>query len=92
MVPKSPRMKDCGQVEMTVSSVSSLHMPTWFDLLCSSGLLSIVWKTGLPSKAVFLLCLVVLEKVLMVDKLKSRGFHMPNRCYMCCCNEETSQH
>lgn len=46
----------------------------------------------MPTKAAFLLCLVVLEKVLTVDKLKSRGMQMPNRCYMCGCNEETALH
>lgn len=52
----------------------------------------IIWFPKMPSKASFLIWLVLLDKVLTVDKLQARGWHLVNRCSLCLSNEETASH
>lgn len=51
-----------------------------------------IWLPRFPTKAAFLAWEATWAKVLILDKLERWGWHLPNRCYMCGCAEESVHH
>lgn len=49
-----------------------------------------IWRSKLPSKACFLLWLLLFDKALTLDSLKKCGFHLANRWCLCGLNEESA--
>ena len=47
---------------------------------------------SIPSKVSFFAWEAAWGKVLTLDKLQRRGLHLPNRCFLCGCVEETIHH
>jgi hypothetical protein len=51
-----------------------------------------VWKVKVPPRVAFFLWTAALDRILMVDTLKKRGFTLGNWCCLCKMNEETTNH
>ena len=45
-----------------------------------------------PTKVVFFAWETMWEKILTLDRLQKRGWHLPNRCFLCGCEEENVNH
>ena len=50
------------------------------------------WVPCVPTKAVFFTWEAAWGKVLTLDKLQRRGWHLPNKCFLCGCAKETVHH
>ena len=48
-----------------------------------------VWVSCAPTKTTFFTWEAAWGKVLTLDKLQRRGWQLPNRCFLCECDEET---
>ena len=51
-----------------------------------------VWVGKIPTKIAFFAWEAIWGKVLTLDRLQRRGWHLPNRCFLCGCEEETINH
>ena len=51
-----------------------------------------IWVHCVPTKATFFAWEAAWGKVLTLDKLQRRGWHLPNRCYLCVRDEESAHH
>ncbi|RVW68652.1 Flowering time control protein FY [Vitis vinifera] len=51
-----------------------------------------VWVDKVPTKIIFFAWEATWGKVLTLDRLQRRGWHLPNRCFLCGCEEETINH
>ena len=51
-----------------------------------------IWIPCIPTKEAFFAWEAAWEKVLTLDKLKRKGWHLPNRCYLCGRDEESIHH
>ena len=51
-----------------------------------------IWMASVLSKVSFFAWEAAWGKVLTLDKLQRRGWHLPNRCFLCGCVEETIHH
>ena len=51
-----------------------------------------VWVPCVPTKAAFFAWEAASGKVLTLDKLQKRGWHLPSCCYLCGQNEEPIHH
>ncbi|RVW49859.1 putative mitochondrial protein [Vitis vinifera] len=51
-----------------------------------------VWVGKVPTKIAFFAWEATWGKVLTLDRLQRRGWHLPNRCFLCGCEEETINH
>ncbi|RVW97682.1 putative ribonuclease H protein [Vitis vinifera] len=51
-----------------------------------------IWVDKVPTKILFFAWEATWGKVLMLDRLQKRGWHLPNRCFLCGCEEETVNH
>ena len=51
-----------------------------------------VWVDKVPTKIAFFAWEATWGKVLTLDRLQRRGWHLPNRCFLCGCEEETINH
>ena len=45
-----------------------------------------------PTKVVFFAWEATWEKILTLDRLQKRGWQLPNRCFLCGCEEENVNH
>ena len=72
----------------TVSEAFSSLASGYAILFLAKG----VWVPSAPTKAAFYAWETAWGKVLTLDKLQRRGWHLPNRCYLCGCAEETIHH
>ena len=50
-----------------------------------------IWVPCVPTKAAFFVWEATWGKILTLDKLQRRGWHLPNRCYLCARNEESEK-
>ena len=53
---------------------------------------SIIWRSWAPMRVSFFAWEVSWTRILTIDQLKRRGWNMPNKCYLCKMEEETSDH
>ena len=51
-----------------------------------------IWVDRVPTKVVFFAWEATWGKVLTLDRLQKRGWQLPNRCFLCGCEEETVNH
>ncbi|RVX01752.1 putative ribonuclease H protein [Vitis vinifera] len=51
-----------------------------------------IWMDKVPTKVPFFAWEAVWGKILTLDKLQKRGWQLPNRCYLCDCEEENANH
>ena len=51
-----------------------------------------IWVHCVPTNATFFAWEAAWGKILTLDKLQRRGWHLPNRCYLCGRDEESAQH
>ena len=51
-----------------------------------------VWVGKVPTKIAFFAWEATWGKILTLDRLQRRGWHLPNRCFLCGCEEETINH
>ena len=52
-----------------------------------------IWVPCVPIKATFCFAWeAAWVKLFTLDKLQRRGWHLPNRCYLCGCDEESIHH
>ena len=51
-----------------------------------------IWVARVPTKVVFFAWEATWGKVLTLDRLQKRRWQLPNRCYLCGCEEETVNH
>ena len=51
-----------------------------------------IWVGKVPTKAAFFAWEATWGKILTLDKLKKRGWQLPNRCFLCGCEEENVNH
>ncbi|KAJ9707979.1 hypothetical protein PVL29_000172 [Vitis rotundifolia] len=51
-----------------------------------------IWMDKVPTKASFFAWEATWGKILTLDKLQRRGWQLPNRCYLCGCEEENANH
>ena len=51
-----------------------------------------IWVDKVPTKVVFFAWEATWEKILTLDRLQKRGWQLPNRCYLCGCEEENVNH
>ena len=52
----------------------------------------IVWNSWVSSRISFFTWEATWAKIFTLDQLKKRGWRIPNRCYLCKEEEETSDH
>ncbi|RVX09019.1 LINE-1 reverse transcriptase-like [Vitis vinifera] len=50
-----------------------------------------IWVDKVPTKVAFFAWEASWEKVLTLDKLQRRGWQLPNRCFLCGCEEENTE-
>ena len=53
---------------------------------------SIIWRSWAPMRVSFFAWEASWNRILTTDQLKRRGWILPNRCYLCKMEEETSDH
>ena len=53
---------------------------------------SIIWRSWAPMRVSFFAWEASWNIILTIDQLKRRGWNMPNKCYLCKVEEETSDH
>ena len=51
-----------------------------------------IWVHCVPTKTTFFAWEATYGKILTLDKLQRRGWHLPNRCYLCGQDEESAHH
>ena len=51
-----------------------------------------IWVDKAPTKAAFFAWEATWGKILTLDRLKKRGWQLPNRCFFCGCEEENVNH
>ncbi|RVW71996.1 hypothetical protein CK203_055047 [Vitis vinifera] len=51
-----------------------------------------VWVDKVPTKAAFFAWEAAWGKILILDRLQKRGWQLPNRCFLCGCEEENVNH
>ncbi|CAN1257445.1 Transposon TX1 uncharacterized 149 kDa protein [Linum perenne] len=51
-----------------------------------------IWLAGVPSKVQAFCWMVFHSKIASLDNLQKRGFHLANRCVLCCKDEESVNH
>ncbi|RVW65604.1 putative ribonuclease H protein [Vitis vinifera] len=51
-----------------------------------------IWVDKVPTKVAFFAWEASWEKLLTLDKLQRRGWQLPNRCFLCGCDEENVNH
>ena len=51
-----------------------------------------IWVDKVPTKVAFFAWEATWEKILTLDRLQRRGWHLPNRCFLCGCEEENVNH
>ena len=51
-----------------------------------------IWVDKVPTKVAFFAWEATWEKILTLDRLQRRGWHLPNRCFLCDCEEENVNH
>ena len=51
-----------------------------------------IWVHCVPTKATFFAWEATWGKILTLDKLQRKGWHLPNCCYLCGCDEESAYH
>ena len=51
-----------------------------------------IWVHCVPTKTTFFAWQATWGKILTLDKLQRRGWHLPNRCYLCGWNEESAHY
>ena len=51
-----------------------------------------IWVDSVPTKVAFFAWEASWEKVLTLDRLQRRGWHLPNCCFLCGCAEEYVNH
>ena len=51
-----------------------------------------IWVDKVPTKVAFFAWEATWEKVLTLDRLQRRGWHLPNCCFLCGCEEENVNH
>ncbi|RVW59538.1 putative dolichyl pyrophosphate Man9GlcNAc2 alpha-1,3-glucosyltransferase [Vitis vinifera] len=51
-----------------------------------------IWMNKVPTKVSFLAWEASWGKILTLDKLQRRGWQLPNRCFLCGCEEENANH
>ena len=51
-----------------------------------------IWMDRVPTKVSFFAWEAAWGKILTLDKLQRRGWQLPNRCYLCGCEEENANH
>ncbi|CAI0460668.1 unnamed protein product [Linum tenue] len=75
-------------------SVSSMYRALADDLFPGVANYPVVsiWKAIIPTKVCFFLWTLSHSKLRTIDKLKSWGLNLANRCDLCKCQEETADH
>ena len=71
----------------SVSDAFKVLTPSVTPLFLVKG----IWAPCVPTKAAFFAWEAAWGKMLTLDKLQRRGWHLPNRCYLCCHNEESKK-
>ena len=51
-----------------------------------------IWVARVPTKVAFFAWEATWGKVLTLDRLQRRGLQLPNRCFLCGCEEESVNH
>ena len=51
-----------------------------------------IWMDKVPTKVSFFAWEAAWGEILTLDKLQKRGWQLPNRCYLCGCEEENANH
>ena len=51
-----------------------------------------IWVDRVLTKVAFFAWEAMWGKVLTLDRLQKRGWQLPNRCFLCGCEEETINH
>ena len=51
-----------------------------------------VWVDKVPTKAAFFAWEAAWGKILTLDRLQKRGWQLPNRCFLCGCEEKNVNH
>ena len=51
-----------------------------------------IWVDTVPTKVAFFAWEATWGKILTLDRLQQRGWQLPNRCFLCGCEEETINH
>ena len=51
-----------------------------------------IWMDKVPTKVSFFAWEASWGKILTLDKLQRRGWQLPNRCFLCGCEEENANH
>ncbi|CAI0409584.1 unnamed protein product [Linum tenue] len=75
-------------------SVSSMYRTLVDDLFpgVANYPVASIWKAIIPTKVCFFLWTLSHLKLRTIDKLKSWGLNLANRCDLCKCQEETANH
>ena len=60
--------------------------------VASNFLKNNIWVDKVQTKILFFAWEATWGKVLTLDRLQRRGWHLPNRCFLCGCEEETVNH
>lgn len=68
------------------------HLTKWNNVLRPNFLMRQIWKAKVTPRVAFSAWEVCRECILTIDKLKTRGLAIPNRCYMCMQDEESCNH
>ena len=62
------------------------------NTVANNFLKSNIWVDKVPTKILFFAWEATWGKVLTLDRLQKRGWQLPNRCFLCGCEEETVNH
>ena len=78
----------CGASFTVSEAFNSLASGSAIILFPAMG----IWVPNAPTKATFFARETAWGKVLTLDKLQIRGWHLPNICFLCGCVEEIIHH
>jgi zinc-binding in reverse transcriptase len=72
--------------------VASAYRLLLEGVTCENETLKNIWELKIPLKMIIFLWLMINNKLLSVDNLKKRRWHIVNRCLLCQDDEETGKH
>ena len=90
---KIPRSVGCDSSHWCLNGNGKFDIQSYYNKIQGASIPSFpwkgIWKVKVPKRVAFFMWIATHGRILTLDNLMLRGLSLANRCYMCCCNEES---
>ena len=88
-----PRGVGCDSSHWCLNGNGKFDIRSYYNKIQGASIPSFpwkgIWKVKVPKRVAFFMWIATHGRILTLDNLMLRGLSLANRCYMCCCNEES---